>query len=92
MSGGVPDDFLIQVQTGMLVTERPWLDFISYSGGLPMYVTRIEADPVVQDAIVAAATDFEAKLSAAQAEYDHALVSMKVLIPTERRIEQEMFV
>jgi len=82
-------DYLIQCQTGMLVAERKWCDLISYSGGLPMAVIRVHADPDIQDAIVRAATAFEAKLADARAVYDRVAAS---LIPTERRVEAEMFI
>jgi len=81
-------DYLIQCQTGMLVAERQWCDLVSYSGGLPMAVIRVHADEAIQDAIVAAATAFEAKLADKRAIYDAAILN---LVPTERRIEQEMF-
>jgi hypothetical protein len=43
----------------MLVSERPWCDFVSYSGGLPMAVVRVHADTAIQDAIIDAASEFE---------------------------------
>jgi predicted phage-related endonuclease len=86
----VPTEYMIQLQTGMLVSERPWIDFVSYSGGLPVFVKRVEADPLVQGAILAAATAFEMKLAAKEREYRASLASMK-LIPTERRVNQEMY-
>ncbi len=89
---GVPDEYKMQLQTALLVTERKWIDFVSYSGGLPMFVTRVEPDPAVQEAIVAAATAFEAKLADKEREYHATLASMPKLIPTERRIEQEMYI
>lgn len=89
---GVPDDYMIQIQTGLLVSERKWIDFISYSGGLPLFVQRVEPLPEVQEAIIEAATAFEAKLADAEREYRATLAAMPKLIPTERRIEQEMFV
>lgn len=49
-AGTAPADFLIQVQTGLLVTKRVWLDFISFSAGLPMATIRVFPDPVVQGA------------------------------------------
>ena len=48
----VPADYMIQLQTGLLVSERKWIDFISYSGGLPMFVKRVEPIPEYQEAIV----------------------------------------
>lgn len=90
INGVIPDDYVIQVQTGLLVSERKWLDFVSYSGGLPMVTIRVFPDLKVQDAIVAAATAFEKRLSDRMAEYRATLKSEARLLPTERRIEQEM--
>jgi len=87
----MPDDFLLQCQTGLLVTERKWLDFVSYSGGLPMITVRVWPDLEVQHAIVAAATAFEQRLAARLMEYGAVLASGARLIQTERRIVQEMF-
>lgn len=91
IGGVMPDDYLIQAQTALLVSERKWLDFVSYSGGLPMVTIRVFPDPKVQDAIVTAATAFEDRMAARMAEYCAMLESCGRLIPTERRIEQEMF-
>lgn len=88
--GECPDDFWIQVQTGLLVSERKWLDFISYSGGLPMFVTRVEPCPETQEAIVAAASEFEARIAECERDYRASLATMPKMIPTERRIEMEM--
>ena len=63
--GQVPDEYMLQIQTGLMVTGRKWLDFISYSGGLPMFVKRVEPDDQIQAAIIDAATDFEARVSQA---------------------------
>ncbi|API58069.1 YqaJ-like viral recombinase [Tardibacter chloracetimidivorans] len=87
----VPADFAIQLQTGLLVSERRWIDFISYSGGLPMAVIRVFPDPIVQDAIVNAAGEFEARLLKRMDEY-HAAISARKLVQTKRRVEQEMYV
>ena len=88
----MPDDYMMQVQTGLLVTERQWIDFISYSGGLPMVTIRVFPDPTIQAAIIAAATGFEARLAEKMKIYEAALASKARLIPTERRVEQEMFI
>lgn len=86
----VPSEFMIQLQTGMLVSERPWIDFVSYSGGLPVYVKRVEADPMIQGAIVAAAQNFELKLAEREREYRATLARMPKIIPTERRLDMEI--
>jgi hypothetical protein len=57
-----PDEYMLQIQTGMLVTGREWCDFISYSGGLPMAVSRVFADHAMQERILAAAKSFELRL------------------------------
>lgn len=90
--GTTPDDFTLQVQTVLLVTERKWCDLISFSGGLPMIPMRIEANPEIQDAIIEAASAFEAKVQEAIADYHAAMSAGLRLIPTERRIEEEMIV
>ena len=88
----VPTDYILQIQTGLLVSERKWLDFISYSGGMPMCVIRCYPDPELQDAIVAAATVFEDRVRAVIERYNVVLASKARLVPTERRVVQEMYV
>jgi hypothetical protein len=90
-SGGViPQEYVLQVQTALLVTEREWVDFVSFSGGLPMVTVRVFADRRVQEAIVVAATTFEERLSEKLADYEFALASGLRLLKTERRVEEEM--
>ena len=87
----VPSEYMLQLQTGLLVSERSWIDFVSYSGGLPMFVKRVEADPLIQGAIVAAATDFEARLAEKEREYCATLATMGKVIETERRVIEEIY-
>lgn len=91
ISGAMPDDYAIQVQTELLVTQRAWCDFVSYSGGLPMIPIRVYPNEKIQAAIVAAASAFEAALDDKMHAYRLALIVGKdTLVPTERRVEQEM--
>lgn len=90
--GTIPEDFVLQVQGQMLITERKWCDLISYSGGLPMRPMRVWPDLAVQDAILEAAAKFEARINEVVNDFHSALESDPQLIPTERRVEQEMFV
>jgi hypothetical protein len=106
INGEVPSDFIIQCQTGLLVSEREWIDFGSVpamstkkktkaktpNDGLPMVTIRVFPDPVIQEAIVAAATAFEARLAEKMDAYAGALASKARLVPTERRIVQEMYI
>ena len=88
----VPAEYLLQCQTGLLVTGRKWLDFVSYCGGLPMFVKRVWPCPEIQQAIIAAASAFEQRLAAAQARYAEWLARQPVIIHTERTIEQEIMI
>jgi hypothetical protein len=87
----IDPDFMIQVQTGLLVTERAWCDLVSYCGGLPMATVRVMPNKVIQDAILEAAIAFESRLAVARSEFNAVLESGARLIPTERKIHQEMF-
>jgi hypothetical protein len=86
-AGTIPSEYVMQAQTGLLVTGRKWLDLVSYSGGLPMAVIRVFPDVVMQEAIVSACATAEKQIAAKIADYTRLSVG---LIPTERRIEQEM--
>lgn len=91
--GSIPEEYLLQCQTGLLVSERKWLDFISYSGGLPMAVIRVHPDPVVQDAIIEACEAAEASIAELIRLYRSALFMPGVrTFPTERRVEQELMI
>jgi hypothetical protein len=88
----VPADYVMQLQTGLLVADREWIDFTSYCGGLPMVTIRVYPDEKIQAAIIEAATEFEAELQENLIEYRAALITGARLIETERRIIQEMYV
>lgn len=87
----IPPEYMAQVQTGLFVTERKWCDFISYSGGMPMITTRVEPIAEYQDAIEAAAIDFEERIAVARQIYDAMLASGARMILTERSNRQEMY-
>jgi len=86
-----PEDYMLQVQTGLLVSERKWCDLISYHGGLSMATMRVYPDEVVQKAIVDAAGSFEERMKIKLTKYNEILASKARLIPTERKIEEEIY-
>ena len=43
-NGDVPSTHLAQVQGALWVSQRKWLDFVSYSKGLPLFVKRVNPD------------------------------------------------
>lgn len=85
-TGTIPDEYMIQAQTALLVTGRKWLDFISYSGGMVMATVRTEPIAKYQEAIAEAATAFEQRLSEKLKIYEELLASDVRLVPTERLI------
>lgn len=87
VEGKCPDDFILQVQSGLIVTKREWCDFTSFCAGMPMVTIRVFPDPVVQDAIIDAAGKFEERLQKKMESYFENIMTMRV-VPTERRIEQ----
>jgi hypothetical protein len=87
----MPAEFAFQVQTSLLVTQRQWWDFTSYSGGLPMITLRVWPDEKIQTAILETVADAETRMAAMVEQYNATLASEVRLIPTERHIEQEMF-
>ncbi|HEX7961618.1 MAG TPA: YqaJ viral recombinase family protein [Terriglobales bacterium] len=87
----ISPDFMIQAQTGLLVTERKWCDLVSYCGGMMMATVRVFPDEKIQSAIVDAATAFEKRMGEKIIQYNIVLSSKARLVPTERKIRQEMF-
>lgn len=69
LTGGIPTDFVMQHQTGLLVSERQWIDFCSFSEKLPMAVIRVHPDDVIQKAILEAAAAAEEKIQKIIATY-----------------------
>lgn len=89
VDNAVPEEYTLQIQTGLLVTGRKWLDFVSYCGGLPMVVIRVFPDPAVQEAIIKAAGNAEDQIEEKMEAYHKNSAN---LYPTERRVEQEMVI
>lgn len=65
----VPAHYMAQCQAGLLVTGRKWLDFVSYVGGMHVYVKRVTPDPMWFAAIEAACRNFETNAAALVADY-----------------------
>lgn len=87
--GEVPAEHVIQCQSALLISEREWLHYLSYSGGLPMDLIPVEPIPEFQEAITEAATAFEARVAEVIEAY-HAAVESRCLYPTERRAPMEI--
>jgi predicted phage-related endonuclease len=77
----VPAENMAQIQCGLLVSGRDWCDYVSYCGGMPLYVKRVFPDPAWHEAIIAAVAEFEN--NAAQM-IDKYLTATEGNPPTER--------
>lgn len=55
----VPLENMAQIQCGLLVSGREWLDYVSYCGGMPLYVKRVLPDERWFNAIDSAVASFE---------------------------------
>jgi putative phage-type endonuclease len=55
----VPAHYVAQLQAGLVVSGRAWIDYVSYVGGMPLFVKRVYPDPGWAEAIVAACRGFQ---------------------------------
>ncbi len=83
----VPLECIAQCQAGLLVSGREWLDYVSYSSGMPLWRHRVYPDPKWFDAITDAVEQFEQTAAEMITRYSAAVVGLPA---TERIIEQEM--
>lgn len=65
----VPAHYMAQCQAGLLVSGRRWIDFVSFVGGMPLYVKRVHPDPAWLDAITLACIQFEQNVTQIVADY-----------------------
>lgn len=89
LSGEVPARDMAQLQCGLLVSGRKWIDYISYSGGMPLWTKRITPDPRWFEAIVSAVEAFEESAAQMTAAYHTATEGLPA---TERTTELEMVI
>lgn len=64
-----PARHMAQMQAGMLVSGRDWCDYVSFCGGLPLFVKRVPYDAEYMDAIWEAVAAFEKNAAAMTADY-----------------------
>ena len=79
----VPLANMAQIQAGLIVSGRVWCDYVSYCGGMPMYVKRVTFDQRWHEAIIDALAAFEENVAVMIATYQAAVAGL----PTTERIE-----
>lgn len=77
----VPAENMAQIQCGLLVSGRDWCDYVSYCGGMPLYVRRVLPDAAWHEAIIAAVDALETAAHTMIADYMVATAAMPL---TER--------
>lgn len=88
----VPAEHILQCQTGLLVTKREWLDYLSYSSGYPMMRVRVYPDEEMQEAILDVCGEFEERLAKIWDNYLEITDDKENFTPTKRKIEEEMII
>lgn len=79
LADAVPAENMAQLQCGLLVSGRAWIDYVSFCGGMPLWVKRVTPDPDWQSAIRAAVEKFEADAEKAIAAYRKAVKGLPVM-------------
>lgn len=82
LSPEMPNEYRMQVQLSLMVTEREWWDYISYSGDMNMITIRVYPDPVVIKAIEDAAFRFEDMVRKSVEEYGNRIAdgNLRILV------------
>lgn len=64
-----PAENMAQLQCGLWVSGRDWIDYVSFCGGMALWVKRVEPDPKWHNVIEAAVEKFETDASSMTARY-----------------------
>ena len=78
----VPPENMAQLQCGLLVSGRKWIDYVSFCGGMPLYVKRVTPDKRWQEAILSAVEAFEEKASLIVEDFERLTAGMPDTEPT----------
>lgn len=78
LAGEVPPENFAQLQCGLLVSGRKWIDFGSYSNGMHFWTKRVYPDPAWQEVLVAAAAQLEADIAEIVTRYEAATSGLPV--------------
>lgn len=86
LAGMPPGDTMAQLQCALLVSGRAWIDYVSYSSGMPLWTKRIYPQVDWFDAITRSVATFEANAVEMIAAYNAATTGLPV---TERIVYNE---
>lgn len=82
-----PIENMAQLQCGLLVSGRKWIDYVDYTGGMHLWPHRVYPDPKWFTAIIAAVHAFEQNAAEMMRLYAEGVEGLPL---TERIVEQEI--
>lgn len=85
----VPTENMAQLQCGLLVSGREWIDYVSYCGGMPLYVHRVHPIEAWREAILNAVSAFEDVVADMVRTYNSLIEGLHM---TERPAELEIVI
>ena len=88
LDGTIPAENMAQLQAGLLVSGRAWIDYVSFCGGMKLWPKRIYPDQRWFDAIKAAVRRFEETAAQMVHTYQEATHGM----PDTERLDLEMVI
>ena len=71
--------YMAQLQTGLLVTGRQWIDYVSFAGGMALWPKRVTPIPAWQTALTHAARTAEAAIRELTERYRAAVHGLPVM-------------
>ena len=89
LDDAAPPENMAQIQTGLWVSGRDWCDYISYSGGMKLWVKRVHADQRWQEVITEVASEFEKTAAEMIETYNERTAGMPV---AQRVFDAEMVI
>lgn len=84
LTGVVPPENMAQLQCGLLVSGRQWIDYVDYTAGMHMWIKRVHPIPEWQHVIVQTARQAEANITEIIRQYAEAVEGFPL---TERILE-----
>lgn len=84
-----PLEVMAQLQCGLLVSGRKWIDYVSWCGGMVPYVKRVLPSQKWFDAITEAVATFEENVGVMVRTYERKTEGKQ---PVERAVEEEMVI
>lgn len=91
LADDVPLENMAQIQTGLLVSGREWLDYVSFCSGMPLWTKRVLPDERWHDAITDAVLTFEANAAEMLAAYTAATEGLPATERLDHFAEMEIF-